>query len=110
MTTGVNEILGLEELILKSKIRHSTVKCISQTAKAYLIKMNDYQRLQAQGCFDSKRLKEVITQRTLSMQRLNVVKNQYVENEKDAVGRSSIHSLSEVIKDKEPPMIERISS
>ena len=75
MTTGKNEILGLEELILKSKERHSTVKCISQTAKAYLIKMKDYQYLLEQGCFDPKMLKEVITARSLSMQRLNVVKN-----------------------------------
>ena len=37
-----------------------------------------------------------------------MVKNQYNENEKEAVARSSVHSLSEVLN-KEPEKVQRVN-
>ena len=77
MIVGINEVLGLEEILTKQDKWMSSVTCYSTTARAYFFKKEDFLRLLKQRVLDSEVVMELSLKRKISMQRLSQMKKGY---------------------------------
>lgn len=88
MIKGEFEIIGLEELLMNSRARNTTVKCISQTAQTFFISSESYQKLFLSKCFDDSVVNEIVVQKQISSKIIQQSKKSFksiVKNRNDTI-------------------------